>query len=91
MNKVSSTLLGVVFLASLFGMMTVRQYYTRKMPETIQMESGRTIALHVNYGKTVYVSAIEKRNWNLVHLSFGVAAVSVLLLVIVRSGRALDP
>ena len=51
----------VLYLASLLGTMTVTQYYTRNMPQTPQESMRRTVAVAVNYEKTVYVTLYEKR------------------------------
>jgi hypothetical protein len=65
--------------------MTVRQYYTRCMPQSPQQQLGRTNAMKVNYGKTVYVTANAKRNLNLIYVVAALAFLATLVLAIVRS------
>jgi hypothetical protein len=88
MNRVLSTVLGIVFLVSLFSMMTVRQYYTRNMPQVPQQESGRTIAIEVNYGKTVYVTVREKRNLHLVYIVAALSIAGTLVFVVLRATKS---
>ena len=91
MNKVLPTVLGIVFVVSLFSMMAVRQYYTRNMPQSPQQELGRTVALKVNYGKTVYVTVSEERNLNLIYVVAALAASATLVFVIVRAIKLATP
>ena len=75
---------GIFFLYSLFSMMYLRQHYTRHMPQTEQIESGRTVPIEVNYGKIVYVTEIEKERMAFKYYSFGGACILVLLILCVR-------
>lgn len=91
MNKFLPTVLGIVFLASLFSVMAVRQYYTRNMPQAPQQDSGRTIAIEVNYGKTVYVTVSEKRNLNLIYMVAVLATAGTLVFVVLQATRPTTP
>jgi hypothetical protein len=59
MRKILTTLVGVMFLGWLCGVMAVRQYFTLHRPESPQPEFRRTVAVQLNYGKTVYVTPGE--------------------------------
>lgn len=61
MKKALKISIGVIFLSWLLSAMVVRQYYTRNMAETPQPQLNRTVAVLVNYGKTVYVTPAENR------------------------------
>jgi hypothetical protein len=52
---------GIVFLVALSSVIVVRYYYTWHMAMTPEPSSGRTIAVEVNFGKTVYVSPSEQK------------------------------
>jgi hypothetical protein len=80
MKKLFKPLIGIIFLGWLFGMMAVRQYYTRHRPESPQPELSRTVAVQLNYGKTVYVTPEENRI--LVFASEGLL-VALLITIIV--------
>lgn len=75
---------GLFFLCSLFSMMYLRQHYTRHMPQTKQVETGRIIPVHVNYGKVVFVTDLEKRNLDIVFCIFIVASVLVAFILFVK-------
>jgi len=75
---------GIFFLCSLFSMMYLRQYYTRHMPQTVQIESGRILPVEVNYGKVVYVNEQEKRSLNTRTYVFIAACVLVVLVVFAK-------
>jgi len=64
--------------------MAVRQYYTRSMPKSPQQEVGRTFAMKVNYGQTVYVTANEERNMNFIYLVAALATTSTFGFAIIR-------
>jgi len=51
----------VISLAFWLGVLAVRQYYTLHRAEAPQVELGGTIAVQLNYGKTVYVTSKESR------------------------------
>jgi hypothetical protein len=74
---------GIVYALSLSSVIVVRYYYTWHMPMTPEPNKGRTIAVEVNYGKTVYVSPSEQKllygTYVAVTLAF-VAAVATYLL-----------
>jgi hypothetical protein len=85
MNKAVTVSVGLMFLVTLFGMMALRQHYTRHMPESIQMEIGRTGPIHVNYGKIVYVTPHEKRTLVLTYSAFAVACGITISFLAIRS------
>lgn len=88
MKKHIFSVLGIIFLSSLFSMMALKQYYTRSMPQSPEQETGRTVSLSANYGLTVYVTPDEKRKMNFVYVVFAVTGSSVLIYVIVASVKA---
>ena len=61
-------------------MTIVRQYFTRERPQLPDATAGRTIAVLVNYGKTVYVTAIEKKILYGSYIALGLAVVVTLTL-----------
>ena len=67
MNK-TVKLLGAVSMLAFLGAGMLRQYYTRSMPETPQIQQGRTIPIDANYGKTVYVTLERKESLKLLML-----------------------
>jgi hypothetical protein len=87
MKKTITTVLGIMFLASFFSAMTLRQHYTRTMPEALQTESGRTIPVGGNYGKTVYVTLKEKRVLELAYSGVGLSAALFVTVAICFAKR----
>ena len=61
MKKAILTLLLLVFFLTFASATYLRFNYTRCMPETPQIQDGRTIPMDVFYGKTVYVTLRGKR------------------------------
>ncbi len=61
MTKLTVICIGIAFLLSLFLMMGVTQFYTRRMPSQPDLMLGRSLPVKVNYGKIVYVNATERR------------------------------
>lgn len=82
------TALGLLFLGALFLMMGVRQYYTWHMPEAAEIGSARSIAVQVNYGKTVFVTSIEQKILYATYVLVAVTAVTVIATyMVVGMGR----
>ena len=78
---------GLFFALSLLFMAIVRQYYTRTMPEVVDPSSGRTIAVLVNYGKTVYVTPLERGILWGSYLVLIVAVVTAIAVYMTRTAR----
>jgi hypothetical protein len=88
MRKFINILIGVIFLSWLFGMMAVRQYYTRNRPESPQPELNRTVAVPLNYGKTVYVTPEENRILYLASEWVGIPLVIAFICVARRKNKS---
>jgi len=82
MKKIITTSLGVLFLLTFFGATLLRQHYTRSMPETPQIQEGRTIPIDANYGKTIYVTLSEKRELDAAYISVGIVGVVFVFFTI---------
>lgn len=75
-GKVVAQFWMIVFLA----MGGVRYYYTRSMPAEPDPQSGKTVAVAVFYGKTVYVDDVEAK---VLHgLDTTLVVVTVVLLAV---------
>lgn len=79
MKRSLFTLLSVVFFMTFLGASGLRQYYTRRMPEAAWKTEGRVVPVRVNYNKTVYVTAGEKRGLEFAYLAVGVMAAAFVL------------
>ena len=55
------TAAGLFFMAALFSLGGLQHYYWAHMPRSPEGSSGRTIAVEVSHGTTVYVDAIEQK------------------------------
>jgi hypothetical protein len=55
------TAAGLFYLAALFSLGGLQQYYWSHMPQSPEAGSGRTIAVEVSHGRTVYVDATEQK------------------------------
>ena len=88
MGKILKIVVGVTFLSWLFGMMAVRQYYTRHRPESPQPEFNWTVAVSLNYGKTVYVTPEENRILFFSREWFGVPLVVVFIYTVFRINKS---
>ncbi len=75
---------GIFFLYALFSMMYLQQYYTRHMPQTEQIESGRVVPIEVNYGKIVYVTDLEKKKIDTSYYIFFGACILVVSTLCAR-------
>ena len=84
MRKILTNVTGVVFLSWLLGTMAVRQYYTRYRPESPQPELRQTVAIPLNYGKTVYVTLGESRMLYFTDLWFGIPLVILCIYAAAR-------
>jgi hypothetical protein len=69
-------------------MVVVRQYYTWYMPKSAEVSSGRIIAVGVNYGKTVYVTAFEQKALYGTYIALGFAAISAIATYIATRSKA---
>jgi hypothetical protein len=72
----------IIILVSVFLSITgVWQYLTLYMPKLPQKETGNIIAVHVNYGKTVYINATLKQKLDTFKLAcllaFGVTVILI--------------
>ena len=76
------------FAGALALMIVVRQYFTWHMPKYAQAETGRILAVLVNYNKTVYVTPLERV---LLYGSYVTLALATVGLVVAisknRTGR----
>ena len=79
-TKRKQIVVGVLYLATLFFMMAVRQYYTWYMPESPEITLGKTIAVLVNYGKIVYVTPLEQK---ILYASYVIIAAQFIAAIIV--------
>ena len=61
MKKLIFAVLSVLLLLAFMRANLLRLDYTRSMPETAQVQGGRTIPMNVFYGKIVYVTIDEER------------------------------
>jgi hypothetical protein len=52
------------------------------MPDSPQIQDGRTVPIDVNYGKTVYVTIGEKRRLKAVFIAMGVEAVAYVVFML---------
>ncbi len=88
-TKRKQVVVGVLYLATLFLMMAVRQYYTWYMPESPEITSGKTIAVLVNYGKIVYVTPLEQIYLYASYVIIGVQFIVVVIVyIITHRGRS---
>ncbi len=78
MKKFIIRLLGVIGVLISLNAVFLRQSYTRQMPETPQIDQGRTNLLDANYGKTIYVTNNEKLK---LEISYGAVLVVAVLFV----------
>jgi hypothetical protein len=76
------TLSGILFLLVFLGAVLLRQYYTRYMPESIQVEQGRIVPIDVNYNKTVYVKPSEKKELETAYVAVGVMGVAFVFFAL---------
>jgi len=81
----------MILVVSGLGMIAVRQYYTRHRPESPQIELGRTVAVQLNYGKTVYVTPAEKRMLVFSNEWFVIPLVIVVIYMASRNRKSKDP
>lgn len=82
MKKFIPTSLGVLFLLAFLGATLLRQYYTRYMPETPQIQEGRTIPIDANYRKTVYVTLGEQRELEAAYITVGIVGVAFVFFTL---------
>jgi hypothetical protein len=68
-------------------MVIVRQYFTRDRPQLPDAAVSRTIAVSVNYGKTVFVTAREKEILYGSYIALGVAVTVTLILYCLAQSR----
>lgn len=71
---------GLCFGAALFSMMAVRHYYTWYMPRSAETNSGRTIAIEVNFGRTVYVDPIEQKLLYGTYIAVALATIAAVVV-----------
>jgi hypothetical protein len=81
-KKYITSSLGVLFLLAFLSMTLLRQYYTQSMPETPQIQAGRTIPIDVNYRKTVYVTSREQRELEAAYIIVGIMGVSFVFFTL---------
>ena len=68
--------LGYLCLAGFILLGVTEQFYTRSMPETPDIASGHIVLMHVNYGKSVYVTNLQR------NLFWGGVVAEALLVVL---------
>jgi hypothetical protein len=67
-------------MAALFSMIAVRHYYTWHMPGSAETNSGRTIAVEVNFGKTVYVDPVEQKLLYATYIALALAGIAAVVV-----------
>jgi hypothetical protein len=76
---------GIVFLVTLSSVIVVRYYYTWHMPMAPEPSRGRTIAVGVNYGKTVYVTPNEQKLLYGTYVALTLAVVAAVATQLLRA------
>jgi hypothetical protein len=82
-----NTWAGVFFLVALFSMGGLQHYYWAHMPASPDAGSGRTIAVEVSHGKTVYVDSFEHGLLIGSQVVFGLSIVAALFAWFVTQRR----
>ena len=72
----------MLFLLTFFCTGILRLHYTRCMPDSPQIQAGKTNAIDAFYGKTVYVTACENRELHACYFAIAVFAVAYVSLMI---------
>lgn len=72
--------------AFLFAMI-IRQYFTRERPSLPNPAIGRTIAVLVNYGKTVFVTSVERNILYASYIALALAVASTLILYVLSKAK----
>ena len=82
LKRVPKATIAALFCVPAFLIMVVvLQYYTWEMPQSIDTDAGRVIAILVNYGRTVYVTSIERA---VLYGSYVILAVTVVVALVLQ-------
>lgn len=87
--RVAGKVVALFWMILFLAVAVVRYYYTRTMPEEPDTQSGKTVAVSVFFGETVYIDDVEA---NILHgLNITFSGATVFLLVLGLAGRLQRP
>jgi hypothetical protein len=84
MNKTLFSIIVVFFIASLIYMAALTYDYTRQMPMSMRAQEGRTNAVNVDYGKTVFVTSAEKKKIGQANILFGTSGIVLFVSICIH-------
>jgi hypothetical protein len=71
----------ILCLADFYGAVGLTHDYTLRMPQTAQIQQGRTNAIEGDYGRTVYVTLREKRQLDALYIFVPILAGAYVLIM----------